>query len=115
MSPGESLPIDLRQLAEMPSYRRLIANEPLWIFAVLWPVVFLAPLLPGLPKVWLSNLPWRQELVVSLLLLITFGLLLRRSWSKHPWNISISEYGSLLPLTFFICGDASRYHGRRVG
>ena len=59
------------------SYRNL-AREPLLILGALWPLALLAPHLPGLPRPTVNFLPWRQELLVSLLLSVTLALLVRR-------------------------------------
>ncbi|MCA1591285.1 MAG: O-antigen ligase family protein [Acidobacteria bacterium] len=56
-----------------------LAREPLLILAALWSLALLAPHLPGLPRPSVSGLPWRQELLLSFLLCLTLGLLLRRS------------------------------------
>jgi len=88
----------------MTSFRRLVLSEPLGIFAVLWPFVFLAPLVPGLPKASINSLPWRQELLVGLLLVVTLALVIKRAKASSVWYLRIptSEFGILLPLTFFI-------------
>jgi len=88
----------------MPSFRRLVLSEPLWIFAVLWPFVFLAPLVPGLSKASINSLPWRQELLIGLLLVVTLALVIKRAKASSVWSLRIptSEFGILLPLTFFV-------------
>ncbi|HEX6183579.1 MAG TPA: O-antigen ligase family protein [Pyrinomonadaceae bacterium] len=57
---------------------RTPAREPLLIVGALWPLALLAPHLPGLPRPTGNFLPWRQELLVSLLLSVTLAALLRR-------------------------------------
>jgi O-antigen ligase len=57
---------------------RTFAREPLLIVGALWPLALLAPHLPGLPRPTGNFLPWRQELLVSLLLSITLAALFRR-------------------------------------
>lgn len=46
---------------------------------MLWPLVLLAPFVPGLPRPEPSGLPWRQELLLALLLMLTSALLLKRA------------------------------------
>lgn len=45
---------------------RQFAREPLLIVCALWPLVLLAPHIPGLPRPSLQGLPWRQELAFAL-------------------------------------------------
>ncbi|MFL6285846.1 MAG: O-antigen ligase family protein [Pyrinomonadaceae bacterium] len=53
---------------------RKFASEPLLIVCVLWPLVLLAPHMPGLPRPSIQGLPWRQELIFALLLCAGLGL-----------------------------------------
>src|SRR5215210_6728963 len=62
---------------------RTLAREPLLIVGALWPLALLAPHLPGLPRPTGNFLPWRQELLVSLLLSITLAALFRRSAAEQ--------------------------------
>jgi O-antigen ligase len=53
---------------------RKFASEPLLIVCVLWPLVLLAPHMPGFPRPSIQGLPWRQELLFALLLCAGLGL-----------------------------------------
>ena len=64
-----------------PLIRRAM-REPLWIIGPLWPFALLTPYLPGLPRPAMGGLPWRQEIIVALLLSATFALLLKRAWAS---------------------------------
>ncbi len=80
----------------LPLVRRII-REPLWIIGALWPFVLLTPHLPGLPRPSINGLPWRQELVVSVLLSMTLGLLTWRTWMKRQAGRR-TEHLKFLPL-----------------
>jgi O-antigen ligase len=58
----------------MKSRLRLILQEPLLLPATLWPLVLLSPHIPGLPRPSTGGLPWRQELLLALLLSVTLVL-----------------------------------------
>jgi O-antigen ligase len=83
--------------------RRLVSNDPVGVFAVLWPLVFLAPLAPGLPRTS-HGFAWRQEVVIGSLLVITLILLVRKSLACRNWSgkLQRSEIGILLPLALFV-------------
>jgi O-antigen ligase len=87
----------------MSSVRRLVLKKPFGIFAVLWPFVFLAPLIPGIPKSW-TGFAWRQELVIGALLLLTLVHLIRRTDLLRTSSISFqkSELTLLVPLALFL-------------
>jgi len=93
----------------MLNFRRLIRHEPLAVLAVLWPLALLAPLLPGLPKAPTGGLPWRQEIVLALLLCITVGLLARRAYRTGAWSSTIRrhELPILVALTLFVLWSAA--------
>ena len=93
----------------MPELHRLTSREPLWTFAVLWPLVFLAPLLPGLPKGSISSFPWRQELVIGLLLVITLALVLKQATTSSNWSLRFqrSALSIYLPLASFVVWSAT--------
>ena len=57
----------------------LFRRYPLFIVGAIWPLVLLAPHVPGIPRPSVSGLPWRQELGLSLLLALALGLRQRRS------------------------------------
>lgn len=63
----------------MKTWTRKLLAEPLLLLAWLWPLVILAPHVPGLPRPSLGGLPWRQELLLALLLSATLGLLWARA------------------------------------
>src|SRR5258705_4956514 len=50
---------------------------PLLIVAAMWPLVLLAPHLPGIPRPATGALPFRQELGLSLLLAVALGLTIK--------------------------------------
>lgn len=77
--------------------------------AALWPLVLLAPLVPGLPRPSTSGLPWRQEMALALLLSIAFALLTRRAskTTAQPSTLRRSEFLILLPLTLFLLWSAA--------
>lgn len=79
------------------------------MISALWPLVLLAPLLPGLPTQTLKGLPWRQEIVLALLLCMTLALLARRAHKTGAWlqNLSLTEIRTLFPLTLFFCWSAA--------
>jgi O-antigen ligase len=81
----------------------------LWLLSASWPLVLLAPLLPGLPTQTLKGLPWRQEIVLALLLSMTLTLLVRRARETGAWlrNLLHTEIRTLLPLTLFLCWSAA--------
>jgi putative inorganic carbon (hco3(-)) transporter len=87
----------------MLTLRRLVSEKPLGTFAVLWPLVFLAPLVPGLPK-GSTSFPWRQELAIAALLTVTLVLLLRKLQSNKlsVFHIQRSESAIYLPLALFV-------------
>jgi O-antigen ligase len=82
----------------MQDLHRLTSREPLWIFAVLWPLVFLAPLFPGLPKGAISSFPWRQELVVALLLVISLALTLKQATKSSNCSIHVQRVALAIHL-----------------
>ncbi|HWW76988.1 MAG TPA: O-antigen ligase family protein [Pyrinomonadaceae bacterium] len=58
----------------MKSRLRRILREPLLLPATLWPLILFSPHIPGLPRPSTGGLPWRQELLLALLLSLTLGL-----------------------------------------
>ena len=56
---------------------RRFFRYPLFIVGAIWPLVLLAPHLPGIPRPSVNGLPWRQELGFSLLLVIALALLIK--------------------------------------
>ena len=93
----------------MLSFRRLLKREPLWAIAALWPLALLAPIAPGLPPSATNSLPWRQEIVLALLLCITLALLARRAIQTGAWSSTLrrTELFTLLPLTLFFLWSAA--------
>lgn len=58
----------------MPKLLRIFRHtraNPLYIIAALWSLALLTPYLPGLPRPGISGLPYRQELVIGILLCLT--------------------------------------------
>lgn len=90
----------------MLRFIRRAKREPLWIIGPLWPFVLLAPYIPGLPRSAFGGMPWRQELVIALLLGATSSgaLLFRRCWSDPPAQLTVrrSELFVLLLLIPFV-------------
>lgn len=66
---------------------RRFFREPRFFVATLWPLVLLAPHVPGLPRPALNGLPWRQELALSFLLCLTLGFLIKRGWTESQIRI----------------------------
>ena len=66
---------------------RRFFREPRFFLATLWPLVLLAPHVPGLPRPALNGLPWRQELALSFLLCLTLGFLVKRGWAEGQIRI----------------------------
>ncbi|MBD0373418.1 MAG: O-antigen ligase family protein [Pyrinomonadaceae bacterium] len=97
--------------------RHALKSTPLWITGALWPLVLLAPFVPGLPRPEPSGLPWRQELLLSLLLTATTGLLLKSALGKSATVISLPraqtfklsrrELLLILPLALFVLWSAA--------
>src|SRR5215212_2597265 len=84
---------------QMRNLRQSITRDPLWLIGTLWPLVLLAPLVPGLPTQTVKGLPWRQEVVLALLLSVTLVLLARRAHRSGVWlsNLLHTEVRTLLP------------------
>lgn len=93
----------------MLSLRRLLQREPLWAISALWPLALLAPIAPGLPPSATNSLPWRQEIVLALLLCMTLVLLARRAIKTGAWSSTLrrTELFALLPLTLFFLWSAA--------
>lgn len=83
----------------------LFRRYPLFLVGAIWPLVLLAPHLPGIPRPSVNGLPWRQELGLSLLLALTAGLFVsRRSRNlrvriEAPTLILISALGLFVVWT----------------
>jgi O-antigen ligase len=86
-----------------------VKRDPLLLMSALWPLALLAPLVPGLPTQSLKGLPWRQEIVLALLLCLTLALLARRAHQTGAWlaNLLQTETRTLLPLTLFFFWSAA--------
>ena len=67
--------------------------------AALWPLVMLAPYLPGLPRPAISGLTWRQELLIALLFSISLGLLLARTRKALTLSVCATRSRSFLILS----------------
>jgi len=83
----------------MFTYVKKALREPLGIMATLWPIILVVPYLPGPPRPSLGGLAWRQEIVLSLLLTLTLGFLVRRSLMFS--NNHDHKDGLLLTATLF--------------
>ncbi|MDQ3668433.1 MAG: O-antigen ligase family protein [Acidobacteriota bacterium] len=78
-------------------FPRLI-REPPWIIGAMWPLVLLAPHLPGIPRPSVNGLPWRQELALTLLLTLTLGfLLIKRSGTEGQARV---YHNTIIPTGF---------------
>jgi len=82
---------------------RLCYRYPLFIIGALWPVVLLTPHFPGIPRPSLGGLPWRQELVLSLLVTVALGLLIKRGQSAKIARIDRGTLPIILMLGIFCC------------
>ncbi len=84
-----------------------LTRQPLLIIAVFWPLALLAPFIPGLPKPS-GVLPWRQEIVMALLLCATLTLLLRQSKNPKVQALPAPGYDLrlLIPLVLFVLWSA---------
>lgn len=109
-------------LPTMTFFRRLIVREPLWIICALWPLALLAPYVSGLPRPSPSGLSWRQEILVTLLLSVTFAFFIKRFWNNKTFSLSVHRVEAywLLPaicfalwngasMTWAIYPDAARH------
>lgn len=85
---------------------RQFSREPHRAACVLWPLALLAPFVPGLPRPSNGGITWRQELTVSILLSLTFFLLLRRERRPHSPGPSFPSRFLLLPLALFAAWGA---------
>jgi O-antigen ligase len=82
---------------------RTFAREPLLIVGALWPLALLAPHLPGLPRPAGNFLPWRQELLVSLLLSATLAALFRRGAAgRAPQGVRGVEVPLFLSAALYV-------------
>ena len=68
----------------MKSRLRRILQEPLLLPAALWPFILFSPHIPGLARPSTGGLPWRQELLLALLLSLTLGLTAFRARRATP-------------------------------
>jgi O-antigen ligase len=82
---------------------------PTGIIGLLWPLALLAPFVPGLPRPELSGLPWRQELVLALLLVCTAASILLRRGLNFPPSFRFKRRYIILaaPLLLFTFWSAA--------
>ena len=75
----------------------------------MWPLALLTPYIPGLPRPTPGGVPWRQELLIALLLCATFVLLVRRSLTRNtePLLIHRSDFPILLPASLLTLWTAA--------
>lgn len=80
------------------------ANRPLAITALLWPLILLAPYVPGLPRPSPSGLTWRQEILAALLFSITLGILAVRvrPGSQPELKAGRNRLFLIIPLLLFV-------------
>ncbi len=83
-------------------------RQPLLVIAALWPLALITPFIPGLPKPAVGVLPWRQEIVIALLLCATLTLLLRQSKTSKVQALPAPVYDLrvLIPLALFVLWSA---------
>lgn len=89
--------------------RHTLKSNPSWIIGTLWPVVLLAPFVPGLPRPEPSGLAWRQELLLALLLSWTAAQLFKRARLQlAAGGLFVSRRELLLvsPLALFLLWSA---------
>ncbi|MFN2455343.1 MAG: O-antigen ligase family protein [Pyrinomonadaceae bacterium] len=94
----------------MPYSIQQAMREPLRPLAVLWPLAMLTPYLPGLPRPANGGLPWRQEIVIALLISLTLALFIKRprSINTRSFKIPRSELLLLLlPMMLFVLWNAA--------
>ncbi len=75
--------------------------DPLLIVGLVWPLALLAPFIPGIARPALSGLPWRQELVMAVLLACTLSALIFRRSLERPFSVSRREAFLILSLLLF--------------
>ena len=78
-----------------------LRRNPLLILGALWPAILLVPHIPGIPRPSVDALPWRQELVLLVLLVTSFGLLVSQR-IKTTWSISRALKVSCLTGLLFV-------------
>jgi O-antigen ligase len=86
---------------------RLCYRYPLLIIGALWPLVMLAPHLPGIPRTSIGGLPWRQELLLSLLLTIALGLLIKRGQNQEIARLDRGTLPVIFTFGLFACWTLS--------
>ncbi len=89
----------------MVSPIRRVVLKPHWIIATLWPLVLLAPSVPGLPRPGNGSLTWRQELSLAFLFCLTL-LFIKLAGQSRDW-LSSARHTGLLPLTLFVLWSAA--------
>ncbi|MGB9178848.1 MAG: O-antigen ligase family protein [Pyrinomonadaceae bacterium] len=85
-------------MTSISPFIRRVVRQPLWLIALLWPVALLGPYVPGLPRPEPSGLPWRQEILIAVILSATLALLVRRVWSCKDFALSVDRRELLLWL-----------------
>jgi O-antigen ligase len=82
---------------------RLCFRHPLFLIGALWPLVLLAPHVPGIPRPSIGGLPWRQELGLCLLLTVALGLLIKRGQSNKIARIDRPTLPLIFAFGTFAC------------
>ncbi len=89
---------------------RRASREPLFIVGALWPLALLAPFVPGLPRPEPSGFPWRQEIVLALLLCLSlyglFRCMGRKKRDGESLLVDRRELFSFAPLLLFTVWSA---------
>jgi O-antigen ligase len=85
------------------SLARLGFRHPLFLIGALWPLVLLAPHIPGIPRSSIGSLPWRQELGLSLLLTVALGLLMKRGQREKIARFDRATLPVIVAFGTFAC------------
>lgn len=91
---------------------RRVEMRPLAIAALLWPVILLAPYVPGLPRPTPSGLTWRQEVLLALIFSSSLGLIVARLRKSQANTLQASRNQIILSvslLLFVIWSGASLF------
>lgn len=86
----------------MLDFIRRAANRPLAITGALWPLIMLAPYVPGLPRPSPSGLTWRQEILTALLCSISLGLLALRNRKSAATQFKASRNRIILIVSLLL-------------
>jgi O-antigen ligase len=94
-------------LETVVGFARLCCRYPLFIIGAFWPLVLLAPHLPGVPRPSVGGLPWRQELGLSFLLTVALSFLVKRAQSEKIARIDRGTFSIVFTFGLFACWTLS--------